>query len=140
MPQNLMHGIESFNLVMMPGIALLVLSTTMRMGNVRMSLFDLAKSTPNPVACQSFAIFERRMRLLGKALQLLYCALLALMLGSMASFGAAHGLRSFSGVYSITTPVAFVVLAYAVLLLFLESRAAVQSVLLASSDLQEMAS
>lgn len=138
-PPNLMNGIESFNPVLMPGIALLVLSTTMRMGNVRASIFELSKSIPDVTACQSCQVFERRMQLLGRALQLLYCALLALMMGSMASFGAAHGQGSLSEVYSVTSPVAFAVLAFAVVLLFLESRSAVQSVLLASRDLREMA-
>ena len=133
-----MLGIDSFNPVLMPGIALLILSATMRMGNVRLSLFDLSKSFPDPAACPSGQVFERRMRLLGGALQFLYCALLALMVGSLGSFGAAHGLEILAQVYLVTFPIAMAVLGFAVVLLFLESRLAVPSVLLAARDLREM--
>lgn len=134
-----MHGIESFNPVLMPGITLLILSTTMRMGNVRMSLFDLSRNFLDPAACPSCQVFERRMRLLGGALQLLYGALLALVVSSMASFGAAQGIGGLSEVYSIAAPIAFTVLAVAIVMLFLESRSAAQSVLLAARDLRERA-
>ena len=77
-------GYEYFASIMTPGIALLILSTTMRLGNVRMALTELAKIPHVDLASsQGYQLFSERASFLCKGLRLLNICLLVLVPGAL---------------------------------------------------------
>ena len=77
-------GYEFFASIMTPGIALLILSTTMRLGNVRMALTELAKIPGCDLeSLESYQLFSARAAFLCRGLRLLNIAVLALIPGTV---------------------------------------------------------
>ena len=78
-----MPTVQIFASVLMPGIALLVLSTTIRIGNVRMTLMNLSQSIENASDSHGYNLFEQRLSTLGNALGHLYISLACIAVGSL---------------------------------------------------------
>ncbi len=128
--------------VMVPGIALLILSTTMRLGNVRAALTELIKALPSDLeSLKSYQLLSTRVSYLCKGLRLLNLSLLTL-IGSLiidllatqtiVAVQASVGVKGL--VFSINS-ISLLLLFYGVIQLFLESKITGKSVISLSIDM-----
>ena len=128
---------EFFASVMTPGIALLILSTTMRLGNVRMALTEIAKlPTSDLESMESFTLFSGRASFLCQGLRLLNISMLVLVTGVL--------IRLLSFEHTTALLVAkcfdvalFVVLFFAMVFLFKESQLTGRSIVAHTKDIRE---
>ena len=129
-----MTELDMFAPVMMPGVALLILSTTMRLGNARMAILDLSKTLGGKASeTAAHQLLAKRVMLLGQGLQLLYLALIILTLGSLILFISSQWLGQLPVLSTIVVSVGFLLIVVALIQLYLESRVAAKTVL-ASAD------
>ncbi|MFC3122745.1 hypothetical protein [Agaribacter flavus] len=130
---------EFFASIMTPGIALLILSTTMRLGNVRAALTELVRSTPPELELlESYRLFRDRSNFLCAGLRLLNLALLALLCAAMLQVFVLH---KFAYLQSITLGVnllSLLLLFVGVVYLFLESRLTGRSIIALTNDMQAL--
>lgn len=128
---------EFFTSVMTPGIALLILSTTMRLGNVRLALTELAKIPHFDLENKaSYTLFRDRAAFLCTGLRLLNISMLMLIPSAVGKLmldnthiAIDYGIRLFDVAF-------FIVLFLAVYNLFKESQLTGRSIIAHTSDIQ----
>ena len=121
---------EYFTSIMTPGVALLILSTTMRLGNVRLALTELAKIKSESLEqLESYQLFAKRAVCLCIGLRLLNTCLL-LLIPSALGMLFVKNFGHVAAVITIVFDVAFfLVLFSAVLYLFKESQITGRSIM-----------
>lgn len=134
-----MNELALLNPVIIPGIALLVLSTTMRAGNIRIAIFEISKSlNTNLDDSVAFEIHMKRLDLLVRSLQQLYLSLLLFISGSAASYLIENIFGIGMQALALTTLIAFIFVFLAVLKLFRESKLTYTSTKLAAYELSRL--
>jgi len=131
-----MTEIELLSPALTPCIALLILSSTTRAGNIRLAIFELARALQTKIDdSPAYQIYMKRLELIGKSLQELYVALLLFIFGSVLSYLPIHLNGYRREVLVLTAVVAFVFVCIAVWELFAESKLVCRSAGLAAQEL-----
>ena len=134
-----MSELELLNLVMTPGIALLILSTTIRAGNIRLAIFELAKTLHSELDdSPAYLMYITRMDLIVKGLQQLYLSLLLLIFGSVFSYLFSNLSEFGREALGLTSVVAFILVFLAVWKLVAESKLVYRSTKLASHEIARL--
>ena len=130
-------GYEYFASVMTPAIALLILSTTMRLGNVRMALTELAK-IPNVdlESLDGYQLFKSRASFLCRGLRLLNIALLVLLPSALGRLLLNDPDSMLTLVFVGLDVLFFLVLFSAVFFLFKESQLTGRSIIAHTREIQ----
>jgi len=134
-----MSELELLNLVMTPGIALLILSTTIRAGNIRLAIFELTKTLHSELDdSPAYLMYITRMDLIVKGLQQLYLSLLLLIFGSVFSYLFSNLSEFGREALGLTSVVAFILVFLAVWKLVAESKLVYRSTKLASHEIARL--
>ncbi len=130
-------GYEYFTSIMTPGIALLILSTTMRLGNVRQALTELAKTPGVEMeAWESYRLFRDRASYLCRGLRLLNISMLILIPCALAKLMFQERDPVFDMAIVVIDIAFFVVLFVAVFSLFKESQLTGRSIIAHTADIR----
>ena len=128
---------EYFTSIMTPGIALLILSTTMRLGNVRLALTELAK-TPNVEleSMESYLLFSNRAKHLCRGLRLLNISMLFIIPSALGQLLFQHKYPVVDNIILFLDIIFFLVLFSAVYFLFKESQLTGRSIITHTSEIR----
>ena len=128
---------EFFTSVMTPGIALLILSTTMRLGNVRLALTELAKIPHCDLVNKlSYQLFTSRAAFLCKGLRLLNVSMLLLIISAVGKL-MIHDISMYVDYgIKVIDLVFFAILFLSVYNLFKESQLTGRSIIAHTADIQ----
>lgn len=130
-------GYEYFTSIMTPGVALLILSTTMRLGNVRMALTELAKIPGVELeSMEGYRLFRDRTSFLCKGLRLLNIALLTLIPGALGRVLLGNSETMLSLLIMCFDVVFFCILFAAVFFLFKESQLTGRSIIAHTKEIK----
>ena len=130
-------GYEYFASIMTPGIALLVLSTTMRLGNVRMALTELAKIPHVDLeSLDGYRLFRDRAAFLCKGLRLLNVCLLFLIPGALGRLIIGNEFPALAQLFLVFDVAFFCTLFLAVFFLFKESQLTGRSIIAHTKEIQ----
>lgn len=130
-------GYEYFASIMTPGIALLILSTTMRLGNVRMALTELAKIPHVDLeSLEGYKLFSDRASFLCKGLRLLNISLLFLIPSALGRLLLHTKFPAISQAFVLLDVVFFCTLFAAVFFLFKESQLTGRSIIAHTKEIQ----
>jgi hypothetical protein len=128
---------EYFTSIMTPGIALLILSTTMRLGNVRLALTELAKlKNVNLQELSSYALFAKRAACLCKGLRLLNASMMALIPSALAKLLFNEPSLTINVAITFFDLTFFLVLFSAMCFLFKESQITGKSIIAHTNEIQ----
>ncbi|BDX06119.1 hypothetical protein [Planctobacterium marinum] len=128
---------EYFTSIMTPGIALLILSTTMRLGNVRMALTELAKTPGVDMEnLESYKLFSNRARFLCRGLRMLNISMLILIPGALGKLVFNGTVPEVTLLIVIADVVFFLFLFLAVFALYKESQLTGKSIIAHTSDIK----
>jgi hypothetical protein len=128
---------EFFTSIMTPGIALLILSTTMRIGNVRLALTELAKMENGDLeALEGYRLFKDRALYLCRGLRLLNISLLILIPGALAKLNFRESEPTIEMAIVFVDTLFFIVLFLAVVFLYKESQLTGQSIINHTNDIR----
>jgi hypothetical protein len=128
---------EFFATTLTPGIALLILSTTMRIGNVRAALTELVRFTPTDLeALDSYQLFKNRASYLCRGLRLLNLSLLGVIAAAMIQLFIFQQLASLQPLTFGINVVALLLLFAGVVYLYMESRLTGRSIIALTNDMQ----
>lgn len=130
-------GYEYFTSIMTPGVALLILSTTMRLGNTRMALTELAKMPGIELeSMEGYRLFRDRASFLCRGLRLLNIALLTLIPGALGRMLLDNSQTLFS-LFIVCFDVAFFCILFAaVFFLFKESQLTGRSIIAHTKEIR----
>lgn len=132
-------GYEFFASVMTPGIALLILSTTMRLGNVRMALTEIAKlPNTNLETLESYQLFRDRASYLCTGLRLLNISVLLLIPGTVIKLVLTDANPMVIMTKTFFDVSLFVVLFVAMVNLFKESQLTGRSIIAHTQDIRNL--
>lgn len=114
--------------ILAPSIALLILSTTIRLGNVRVAIMDLAKISGTVASGQSETFFINRATYLSSALQYLTLSFMLFVVSLIISFAVENKIIYSNYLLGIFAAIFFTLLLHALFQLYQESRLACHSI------------
>jgi len=127
---------EYFAPAILPGVALLILSTTMRIGNVRMALVDIARGRKQQsYQLLSYELFVKRAKYLCAGLQLLNLSLVVLLCSALIRVISAEFAFPIPYLSAALDLLSFIILLLGGGTLYLESRLTGKSIIAQSEDL-----
>ena len=128
---------EYLSSIMTPAIALLILSTTMRLGNVRLALTEIAKIPGAHLdAMDSYVLFRDRAMFLCRGLRMLNVSMLILIPSALAKLFLQHEIPALSLGIIVFDVLFFVVLFCAVYFLFKESQLTGRSIIAHTNEIK----
>lgn len=128
---------EYFTSIMTPGIALLILSTTMRLGNVRMALTELAKTQDVDLeTIDSYVLFRDRAKFLCRGLRMLNISMLVLIPGALGKLLFNEAIPELNLALIVVDIIFFVILFLAVFALYKESQLTGRSIIAHTNDIK----
>lgn len=128
---------EYLSSIMTPAIALLILSTTMRLGNVRLALTEIAKIPGAHLdTMDSYVLFRDRAMFLCRGLRMLNVSMLILIPSALAKLFLQQEVPALSFGIIVFDVLFFVVLFCAVYFLFKESQLTGRSIIAHTNEIK----